>query len=1051
MKILNYLLLFVIFLISSELYSQATYLGYMFIPTEYGNYFEITNGTISIATGNDGAENINLPFPFEYMGITYSTARISVNGWLEMGQTYTGPGAFNELESTVKKPLICPLWSDLYADSQSEIRYETIGVYPARIFVIQWKDLTWYEGSPSRKSFQVKIWELDGTIDFVYGPGNSDGSFFSVGMNNHIGGIGNFISVTPMPSIYNFTVSTTTANNYNYDLSLLPENLILSFVPQQYHYSGSKLYQAPDSVFVGNQNQKILAIIIPSHDGGVLTPPQVLKFYFNAYGTTNLNDIVSAKLFSTGSSPYFNTSHQIGETYANPSGLFEINNMTYAYLNNNEPNYYWLAYDISSVATVGNFVDGNCYRIDLTGPPIYPDSSLTVPNLVIIDNTLPSYLTIGLGGDFLTITEAIQSLVNQSISSPMILELLNTYNATNEIFPVEIPLINGSSQNNTITIRPALEATNINLISNTTIFTFHNTTFTTIDGRPGGMGEERAISLINTSLNSSTILFLDSSNFNSIVYCNILGSDTSSTDGVVSFKPYNNTNHTLANCLIANYDNNLPSFGIKIFNDYQSGQGGSHHTVINCEIKNFKKAGIEIHIADNSSLIGNIIHNEFEVSSNTLSGINCYARYVTISKCKIYDLISSELNSNEVYGIKIPRAWSGVVDNNFISLSGNEHSTIYGIYLKGELFVGYYFYYNSINIFGNCENSNGSSCIKRDWTLTENPLVYPPWYLLNNILVNNRVNTSGNGIHLAIDSNDPYYSSDYDYNNYYVAPTNNYIGKWINSYASNIEEWRQLSNRDPNSISKNVYFVSNVDLHLTGPSIEDFELAGIPISEITEDIDGETRHQQFPYKGADESTPLPVELTTLVASVVHNSILINWSTGTETNNRGFEILRSAQNDIDNWKKMGFVPGHGTTTEPQFYSFTDESLQPGKYQYRLKQIDFDGSFEYSNILQVTINLPTEFSLSQNYPNPFNPNTKIKYTVPSVTLRQAQSDILVTIKVFDVLGNEIETLVNEEKPAGEYEVEFNGTNHPSGIYFYQLKAGDFVQTRKMILLK
>ena len=283
MKKIKYLFVIILFLEVIDIHPQF-YLNYNFIPTEYGNYSEITEGTSSSATGNDGAENINLPFPFDYMGITYSTARISVNGWLEMGQTYTGIGAFNELESTIKKPLICPLWDDLFADSQSEISYKTIGEYPARIFVVQWKDLTWYS-NPDRKSFQVRLWELDGTIDFVYGPGTSYGVSYSysVGMNNHVGGTGNFISLTPMPSPYNFTISTTTANNFNYDLSLLPENLVLSFVPQQYQYYGAKLYQIPDSVVVGNSNQKILTIIIPSHDGGVLTPPQVLKFYFNTY------------------------------------------------------------------------------------------------------------------------------------------------------------------------------------------------------------------------------------------------------------------------------------------------------------------------------------------------------------------------------------------------------------------------------------------------------------------------------------------------------------------------------------------------------------------------------------------------------------------------------------------------------------------------------------------------------------------------------------------------------------------------------------------------
>jgi hypothetical protein len=95
--------------------------------------------------------------------------------------------------------------------------------------------------------------------------------------------------------------------------------------------------------------------------------------------------------------------------------------------------------------------------------------------------------------------------------------------------------------------------------------------------------------------------------------------------------------------------------------------------------------------------------------------------------------------------------------------------------------------------------------------------------------------------------------------------------------------------------------------------------------------------------------------------------------------------------------------------------------------------------------------TSFYLSQNYPNPFNPVTKIKYTIPSVTLRQAQSDILVTLKVYDILGREVATLVNEEKPAGEYEVEFNAANLPSGIYFYQINAGNFVETKKMVLLK
>jgi hypothetical protein len=188
--------------------------------------------------------------------------------------------------------------------------------------------------------------------------------------------------------------------------------------------------------------------------------------------------------------------------------------------------------------------------------------------------------------------------------------------------------------------------------------------------------------------------------------------------------------------------------------------------------------------------------------------------------------------------------------------------------------------------------------------------------------------------------------------------------------------------------------------------------------------------------------PIPVELINFSSEVSLGNVTLYWSTATETNNSAFEILRFAQND-SGWYKIGFVPGFGTTTEPKSYSFVDESVQPGKYQYRLRQNDFDGSFEYSNIIEAVVGVPTKFSLEQNYPNPFNPTTIISWQSPVSSWQ--------TLKVYDVLGNEVFTLVEEEKPAGTYEVEFDGAELPSGIYFYQLKAGSFIETKKMVLLR
>jgi hypothetical protein len=210
---------------------------------------------------------------------------------------------------------------------------------------------------------------------------------------------------------------------------------------------------------------------------------------------------------------------------------------------------------------------------------------------------------------------------------------------------------------------------------------------------------------------------------------------------------------------------------------------------------------------------------------------------------------------------------------------------------------------------------------------------------------------------------------------------------------------------------------------------------------------------------------VPVELISFSANVSNNSVELSWVTVTELNNSGFEIQRkqvlSQQSSVSNeeWNIIGFVSGRGTTTELHPYSFVDKNLSTGRYVYRLKQIDFDGTFSYSNEVEVDMSLPQIFSLEQNYPNPFNPSTTIKYTIPNVTLSgNAIEESRVILKIYDLLGNEIATLVNEEQPAGNYEVSFDATNLPagrqglsSGTYFYKLQAGGFVEAKKMIVLK
>lgn len=196
---------------------------------------------------------------------------------------------------------------------------------------------------------------------------------------------------------------------------------------------------------------------------------------------------------------------------------------------------------------------------------------------------------------------------------------------------------------------------------------------------------------------------------------------------------------------------------------------------------------------------------------------------------------------------------------------------------------------------------------------------------------------------------------------------------------------------------------------------------------------------------------VPVELVSFSGSFSGNNVVLNWITASELNNRGFEIERLQNYKItglQDWRNIGFVEGNGTTTEVSTYTFTDDLTQSlsqnNNLRYRLKQIDLDGTFSYSNEIEVDVIGLNDYSLLQNFPNPFNPKTVIGYQLPVTG-----SSIL---KVYDVLGNQIATLVNEVKVAGSYEVEFDASTLPSGVYYYRLQAGeDFVQTRKMLLLK
>ena len=213
---------------------------------------------------------------------------------------------------------------------------------------------------------------------------------------------------------------------------------------------------------------------------------------------------------------------------------------------------------------------------------------------------------------------------------------------------------------------------------------------------------------------------------------------------------------------------------------------------------------------------------------------------------------------------------------------------------------------------------------------------------------------------------------------------------------------------------------------------------------------------EITFDDSPQGGGLPVELTSFYAEVEENAVILNWTTATEVNNFGFEVecasmlpvtqqqhSKEQNYSTTKWETIGFVEGHGNSNTIQNYTFIDNSLEGNNFEYRLKQIDTDGKFEYSETITVQLGKLTKYALEQNYPNPFNPTTTIAFSIANKSK--------VKLSIYNVVGEEVVELVNREMAVGMHTINFDASNLVSGIYFYKLIANDFIETKKLLLLK
>jgi hypothetical protein len=662
-------------------------------------------------------------------------------------------------------------------------------------------------------------------------------------------------------------------------------------------------------------------------------------------------------------------------------------------------------------------------------------------------------------GTYLTITAAKNDLNLRGVSGSVKLILINaTY--PSETYPIVIGEIDGTNSSTTVTMLPNTAVTTTFTINAATpIFDLSGCSYFIIDGRQNGIGATNSINLINnsTASNASAIRFINGSTNNTIKYVNVTCMPSTSTNRMIEFStaasgPTGNSDNLITNC-----DLNGARYGI-YFNGTLA-YLNSGNVISNSKIYNSTFA--QFFFSSNSSsttLEGNEIYNTTsQGTANSAMQVNA-GNFGTnnVRKNKIYDIqnsLSAAVRSIYLIGSGSGSVWN--IENNFISMTLNNgtKTTHNGIDFGGANSYTMNVYYNTVRLGGsNAGGTSGnvvSSCIFKNTTNLSSSL-----NAKDNIFINERTGGNAGVIHAGANYNNLAGTMDVNYNCYFAdgSPVNAQV-RWSGTNYNNLSDYKTAVNpQEQNSIFKSVSFVSNTDLHLIPPSSGDLDLSGTPITGITTDIDGEPRNEVVPYMGADESfPPLPVELTSFTASIDRRDVHLNWTTASEMNNSGFIVERTlvrSENTPAEWINTGFVEGNGTTNETQNYSFTDRGLNSGKYNYRLKQIDYNGNFEYFNLSgEVVIGVPDKFDLSQNYPNPFNPTTKINFDLPF--------DSKVMMKIFDITGREIITLVNEVHEAGYYTVTFDSKGIASGVYFYRIIAEgnsqQFVKTKRMILVR
>lgn len=696
----------------------------------------------------------------------------------------------------------------------------------------------------------------------------------------------------------------------------------------------------------------------------------------------------------------------------------------------------------------------------------------TTPNYYVITGApLAGNYTVGAGGNFVTLTDAINNLNLRGIGANVIFELTDaTYTNPAETFPLTINQISGANAGSRFTIKPASGNTAaITGSSTTAIIKLNGADYVSINGSNNGTNT-KDLTITNTSntANSTTIwlasLGANSGATNNKIQNTIINGASTSTVSVFGIYSSGNTISNTTNgedndtLLIDNNEFNMLGVGI-----YVAGTSSNTHdmlTITNNTIGNANLANTVVSLGiyalrvNGLVIANNLVKNI--VGANTGSPINSDGTEgillesgvsnATITKNTVDNVVYTGTGGYGGKGIDIN---TGIANSN-IEVSNNMVSNILGdgwSALGTDGIVGIRIlgttgnvrlYHNTVHLTGTANRTSAtvSAAVYAASGVTN-------LNVRNNIFMNGIVNntTASKAFAAGTDITNPA-TITINYNNYFAYGTQAVFG-YLGGDVASLTAWKTAIGQDANSISDSTRFVSLSNLHLTSTSIGNYNMKAAPISGINTDIDNQARTAPFYYMGADEipSSPLPVTLTSLTANVKENNVLVSWTTASEVNNKGFEVERSV-NGVD-FTLIDFVKGAGNSSKVNNYSKLDlnafNATASNVIYYRLKQVDVDGKYTYSQTVKVYQNVEA-FSTVSIYPNPFVSQITVSFNAA------AQSTAV--IEILDIQGKVVATKT-ANTVNGSNTVEVNNTdNLQAGIYFARLTLNGEAQVIKLV---